>query len=407
MSSARRVPLLALVGFALLASPVGAQETRGPQGDAPLPVCERPARPQRPPGVPPSAEELAEARKRWEALGPEQRAQLAERYRRFQALGEDARRELQERADNLGRLEELLCRRLSEGERARLERLPPPQRAEVMREMVRSELETQGERVLLHLPVDVRERLANATEADRLRHFQQYKLAIRERLSANAVRALGQELELPKEEVQRLLALPDPERIDAALELGKRLGRREVERSGLPKGLTFERWRQIEALPPEEFYHEIARLSDGLRRPPPPHAEAPHPGFELRRALRPSREAILEHAELPPEERVRAIRTSQRPRLTELVRQSGLLDAEQMSQLEALPDGAFYAQVRRIAHERGSRSGAGGPHERRFDGRRGPDPFPGRDAGPRRERHEGARPQPPPPAPRPRPRDGR
>ena len=392
-------PLLA--GAAHGQREVQAQGTLGVQGARP--ICEE-APPRRTADGRPTAEELDATRRRWERLTPEQRAQLAERYERFRAMAPEAREELRERAVNLEALEQRLCRRLTDEERLRLEVLSPARRAEVLGELVRNELETQGERLLWHLPEDLRDRFENASEEDRLLHFKRFKGAVRERMSLSALRTLARELELPREELQGLLALPGPARVEAALELGKRLGRREVEQGGLPAGLTLERWHEIEALPPADFYQEVVRLS-GRPQPfgPPPDAE-PN-ARRLREALRPSREQILEHADLPREERLRAIRVDQRPRLTELVRQSGLLTPAQMAELEAMPDGLFYAEIRRVARERGASGDPSRPHmgprrEGEAGHGAGPDGRP-RHVGPGPRRPDTARPQSPPPRPGP------
>lgn len=346
---------LAVVATLGLGSIVAGTQEGRPAETAQRSACERPWVPSRAGLERLSPQELEGARRRWEALDPESREQLAERFQRFRAMDESARRELHERAQNLERIERHLCRRLTPDEQERLDRLAPAQRAEVLRELVRGELESQGQRLVSHLPVELRERLERADGEGRLRYFQQFKAHVHERMSADAVRSLGHELGLPREEVRALLELPGPARVEAALELGKRLGRRQVEHRGLPHGLTLERWREIEALPPAEFHEAFTRHCGGLRGPEPRREGSGSLDRQLRDALRPTRWQILEHADLSREERFRAIRAEQRLVVTEVLRRSGQLDESQMAVLDAMPDGAFYTQLRRLTRERGPR----------------------------------------------------
>ena len=318
------------------------------------------ALPQGVEGVAAEQEPELTARERWERLSGDERRELRARYERFQRLDERERRELEERRRNLERASERARSALGPEERARLRELPAHKRAELLGELVREELSAAGRRLRAKLPEDLRARIESVPPHERRRLLEEFKRENRGRMTLVAIVDLGRKLGLAPEDVERLRALPEGQRIEKVLELRKLLNARSIEEHGLPQGLSPERWAEIERLQPRDFFEEALRFRESGRwRGEPGAGAGPDDGrairgHEVRRRvveeiLRVMHVAPREHLELaeePPGRRRAELEQRRRERVFELLARSGLLPAEELAELEGLSDGEFAARVR-------------------------------------------------------------
>lgn len=335
---------------------------------------------------------LERARQRWERLSPDDQARYRDRYERYQALGEDERRGLAERARRVHEAKERLRATLSEEMRAKLDGLEPRQRETVINELVQNELRARGARIREKLPADVVERLERARPEERGRILFACQKETREKFAGEAIGRLGRKLGLPEAEIERLKSLPGPERVAAALELGKQSSMREVNESGLPPGVSAAQWNELSALPPNEFFERVRhhhhehdwrgggldhRDKDGreFRRGGPPSLPR-----ELMEALRPSAEDVLRYADLPADERRARIFELRRGRVIAMLAERKMCDEQRLAELGTLDEGALYRRLRELfpRSERPGerRGGRGGPPPDGGDGREPRDPPP-------------------------------
>ncbi|MDP6538004.1 MAG: hypothetical protein QF903_03615 [Planctomycetota bacterium] len=364
----------------------------------------------------------ASARERWQRLSAEEQTLMRERYERFRKMDAKQRRELTERHRRLEHTRRRVEGSLSSKERERLAELSEQARSELVGELVEEELRAQGRRMRAKLPTDLRERFERASPRQRQQFFVEFKEKTLPRMSRRAVTELARALDLGPQEERRIQALPPGERVEMVFELRKRVEAEAVEKDGLPAGLSRDRWEEIASLPPREFY-EVAMRLDRLAHdggPPDPEALLALPEAERRRraadrilhAMRVSPEERLELADLAPKQRREAVEHRRRRRVMEIVRLHGLYADEELTRLEALDDGEFFAATRRLLQAAGPRRRGHRPPPR--DG----DPTAPHDA-PRPRRHpagpNGARPPgadapghrgPPGPAPHPRRQPG-
>ncbi|MCB9914946.1 MAG: DUF3106 domain-containing protein [Planctomycetes bacterium] len=308
------------------------------------------------------AQEGRSARERWEALTPGQRARLEQRFERLQRMEADERAALEQRAERLRSLERRVVDGLSERDRARLMALPPAQRRQLLGELVEAELRERGQRLEAKLPSEVREWLQQTPPQERRQRLEAFKGQVRERTSVAAVEQIARALGFGQAEIERLQRLPLDERMDKVLQLYRRLSQEQIERGGLPNGLSAARWKELDALPPREYLAEIMALrADGLLgdalRPARPveGVELSQLARDLSREVAPDPEARLELAELAPDERKAELARRRRARVAGLIHERGLLTPAQEETLAAMPDGEFFRQVRRLARrvERG------------------------------------------------------
>jgi hypothetical protein len=300
----------------------------------------------RPQTAPPTTSEsaLESAKARWERFTPEQKARAKERYERFLALSAGEREQLLESARRLHERTEAVQKELEDRGGERFKDLDPEKRRALVREMVAEESRTVGARIRGRLPDGVVARLEKARPEDRARYFRNFRIQQRDRVARYAIGSLGKELGLERAEIDRMQALPGPERCAAVLDLRKRLSEKDVRVSGLPPGLTQEEWDRWLELPPEDFFEAIQkyredRIGDRARR------DALR---SLAEALRPRPEELLAMADLAPAERNAKLEAERRARCTQALREGTLLSREEFEALERTSDAEFFRGVRRL-----------------------------------------------------------
>lgn len=352
---------------------------------------------------------LESARQRWERLTPEEQDRMRERYEKLRAMGEAERRDLERRRRHLERVESQLVERLNDRDRARLAALSQDERDRILREMVEDELHVEARRLEEKLPTDWRVRLRNASPEDRARFFQDFKRQVNSEWSPRALEKLGVEFGVPPHEVEAWKRLPIDQQKQKLLELGKRHRREAVREHGLPEGVAPEEWQRLDSLPPDRFFEEAMRMREAQGwEPGRPFLGGPPEGADeawrsearkFRSASRTRPEDRLEFSHLPPDERREQVDRQRRERLLSALRDSGLVEPNELQSMRSMTNGEFWRRARQLNQElslgfgdpRGDRRGD--PRQPRGDGdgppRRGndfggPPPYPpgrGGDAG--------------------------
>lgn len=306
------------------------------------------------------AQSGSSARERWEALSPEQRVRLKERYERFQQLDEKERQALRKRAQELKKAENRILNAMSPKARARLMQQPEEQRRQLLTEMVDAERRSKGRRIEVMLPDDLRRELTRATPEERRVGLEKFKLETRERLSLKIVEETARALGHGQKEINRCMQLPMDERMGKVLEYRKQLTAQQVEESGLPLGWTRERWEKLDSLPPREYFAEIMRLRDAGEFSTPGRPERAEPtvadppqtaGQRLQQLLKVNPQERLDLSHLSPEERTQELDRRRRERAMKMIREEQLITEKQAGILDAMTDGEFFVQVRRVGME--------------------------------------------------------
>ena len=311
----------------------------------------------------------AELRKRFESLSEEQKQALRKRLGQFKELSARQRQELHTQTRQLEDMGRRVYRSLPDRERMRLDSLTPGKRQELLREMALAEVQDMGRRILRKLPEGERKRLEAASPQERQRLLSELRGQMDRRIG-QTIERMAPALGFSEEELRRLNGLPADERRATFLHVVKRRCAQYVERKGLPEGMPTERWERIRRLPPDEFY--LALLN--LRREFPSLAWAVHskggsdPGRatsrlspELQR-LRRAMEVHLDPAERlelagkDRAERQHELHRRQRRRVMAELDGGGYLTSGQRKQLEAVPDEAFFSQVRRFLDSGGDKA---------------------------------------------------
>jgi len=311
-------------------------------------------------------------RARWERLSPEQQARIRKRYESLQKMSSDERAELERRSKRLRKQRERLLKSLSEEERKRLMIQPAERREQLLNEMVEASRRDQGRRIEEKLPQHFREFLQTAPPEQRLKRLQQFKNDTRETLSKRAVENLAAALGYGPAEIARLERLPQEERMATVLRLRKQLTAQQVAADGLPPDFTRERWEALEALPPEEYFREVWSLRQrgelsgvpALERSARDSREEREQLRELNKALHANPRLYVELSELSPKERRTEIDRRRRARVTELLEQSEMLNADQLAALRELPDTQFFGRIRAMTRDRLRQSPRGSRRER-------------------------------------------
>lgn len=345
MRSTNRIAKLSLWGCALLLLCVGLSSA-GWDHSVASPAREAQAAP----------DAKLSARERWEALPADKRARLQQRFERLKGMELEERESLSERASMLRKVEQRVLSGLSEPDRARLMAQKPERRAQLLRELVESELRSRGQRIEAKLPEQVRERLEQASPKERRAKLEQFKRETRERTSGAAVQQIAEALGFGSEEIARLQRLPVEERMDKVLELQARLSKEQVAAMGLPKGLSAERWKELDALTPREYFSQIMALrADGVLAGPASEAggapELQQVGADLSRQLDQDPRERLELSALDPGERRAELDRRRRQRAMRVVREHDVLTPQQLEILEGLSDREFFRQSRRLSQE--------------------------------------------------------
>jgi len=308
---------------------------------------------------------IQSARARWETLSPHEQERLRRRFEQLQKLDPGQREKLRERTQRRHQFETRVRSGLSAEQRARLKDLSPAQRREVISELVDQEMRDKGRRIESKLPRKMREWLRNASPEEREARLERFKSQTRGRISARAVEGLAKALGYGESEIKRLERLPMDERMATVMRLRKQLTAKQLRESGLPRGLTKDRWEALEALPPEEFLREVWRLQSrgilsgviGLPRgfgPGPQTAEHRRRRqilSELRRAMHLNPEQLLELSRLPRAERRLRMIHLRRVQAMEVLRRHDILEPGELKDLDALSDEALLELVRARVQE--------------------------------------------------------
>ncbi len=303
------------------------------------------------------ADALSDARRRFEALAPEEQALIQERWQHYQALPEDEQRELVARAQQVKELRERAERALPSALRSRVQQLSEPRRERILAELAENESARIGARMRAALPPDVVQSLEQARPEDRARFFAQYQRRMRERVTRYMIERLGERLGLAPEEIASLKQQPEDQRAARVLELRQRLTQAEARELGLPPGLTQEQWESWLRLPPEEFFERLAEhvrerllagAEPGIGRGGVRRAGVPGLSLERIRALRRLQEAsqadprdLVELAEETPEVRRDQVEERTRQRCLSILGEGELLGPEELGRWRRMDGVAF------------------------------------------------------------------
>lgn len=306
------------------------------------------------------AEELADLRRRWEELPEAERARLRDRLVELEELPAETQRRIREQASRLDGLARQAYRGLEPQVRERIDRLPAPQRHELLEGMAVAEARDFGARILSKLPAEDRARLEGAGDDERVAYFLELRERTNERI-ARTIPSMAGELGFPPEHVARLESLPPERRREKFLELVQRRTLRAADVYGLPEGIPRGRWELVAELPPEEFYVALLRLRRkfpelGLRPNVRPDRGAGEAHLRLRRAmlLHLDPEEMLSLSHLEGDERAAEVRRRQRERATAVIREERLLPSETAEHLDRWSESRFFFAVRELL---GGRSG--------------------------------------------------
>lgn len=224
------------------------------------------------------------ARSRWERMSPEERERMSRLYSRLRDLSPEERTRMQAQLERMARVRREIEENLPPEFVAKLEKLAPEERREVLREYVGLAIGERAERLRERMPEDFVKKLEGMDPGRRGEMLHDPKAPWREEYADRALGYLGRQLQLPAEEVERIRALPPDAKRDAVFELG----RREMKRRGPPPGVSKEEFESWTNLPPEEC---LRRLRDhgmrGFRGGPggpggPGDHKGPPPGEEHR-----------------------------------------------------------------------------------------------------------------------------
>jgi len=307
---------------------------------------------------------LAGARRRWEALAPDEQARMKARWEHYQALPENEQRELKARAQVVQDLRQRAARRLPVPLRERVQQLPEPQRGQILSELLELEMARIGARMRAVLPPDVVQELERARPDERAKFFADYQVKQRVRVTRYMIERLGKRLGLAPEEIERLKHEPEAQGAARVLELRQRLTQAEGQEFGLPPGLTQEKWQSLLALPPEEFFERLADhvrdrqlagaeagIGSGGARPAGVSAQ----GLPRLRALRRLQEAsqadpadLVELADETPQARREQVAERTRERCLRILSEDQLISSEELEHWRNLNGPAFAGAVEKL-----------------------------------------------------------
>jgi hypothetical protein len=310
-----------------------------------------------------------ESRTRWEQLSTAERAVIRERYAELQKLSPEERAALEVLAERLKERERSVNAALSPEQRAHLAGLPGEERQGLLREHLRDELVSAGERVRVRLPQE----LVETIEAEKplRRPLRVEKLLQRERcLGVPAVRRLGESLGVPADSLGRLESLNAAALEDQALTWRRELIDRSVERLGPPPGLNASAWAELRGASHREFFRRLEALAPPAAYLEPLPAPDADPGVrervqlfsQVQKLAQPTLEERLALAgtSTRPDPKVRdALVAAIRRRVLAFAAEHELFLAEERGELERASDSAFADLVRRFSreHERALRAG--------------------------------------------------
>lgn len=375
------------------------------------------------------------AEERWKSKTEEERRILLDRFEQLRKLSPEDREALRKRAGELEDQRRSLESELDPGVRRNLDDLPPHERSRILREHQIAERRRAGEELREDLDEGPRELLEDLVgrRGGPPRPFDKKRDELRGAFSDKAVKRFGELGDLTPDEQQRLLKLPEPERIREALLIKRTRIQEATAKVGLPEGVSEEQWEKMLEEPSVERFLKKARKRgfdehlglgrfdiperDGRKGPGGPDSErgpragpdaerdpsrgpggpprrgpkgGPGPegsevksnGFrELADVLRPTLEDRLATSELPEEDRRQAMSKRLQERAAAFLEGHAILTDEEREALAELSPDAYVGFLAELVRERRGL----GPHgsKDRDKGKRA-DPGRGKDSGPRR-----------------------
>jgi hypothetical protein len=297
---------------------------------------------------------------RWNRLTPDVQARMRARFDRYQALSDEDQQALAARTRRIQARAELYYTLFSPEERARLDRLTPEKKREILIALATEEEEEQAVRLRGSLPPELAVTVGEARPEHRRAILDELKRRQEEQLGP-AIERFGLELGMDAKVVDRLKRLPIDQRKRKFLELAKTLSTEHITERELPPGLTASRWEIMRELEPEEFFAALMRLRavhpevawlPGDERAAPrehgPYEELRQTMARIRAAGRLSEEDLLGLTSLPPDERRAEQTRMRRERGTALLRAEDLLSSARLDELEAMSDEAYFDFVREL-----------------------------------------------------------
>jgi len=348
----------------------------------------------------------AHARERWEALTPSEQAIYFERFERLRGLPPEERQALLDRAADLERRKRELFEELSAESKRRLAALSDERRELILREYFDECERVRGLRLREQLPPEFLERLESVPPGERRVLMREFHRELKERAGVRMLGTMRREMALSPERLSELSKLPENDRRRAMLELKRESIRERIELKGLPPGVSAEEWKELDALPFDEFFmrwghRREGRIGEerhpGMRGPEGPRggrdAGGPRgprlqrrgdrherfgpskgPGMrgklidDLFRLAHPDLNDLLEHADVPPGQRRAAVTDQVRARVLKYLDANPGLQPEELERLRGLPAKDFVREIRSLLGEargdRWSRSDADGSPRR-------------------------------------------
>lgn len=331
-------------------------------------------------------------RERWEKLSHEERERMRERFDALQRMSPEERRGVVERFERMRELEHGARERLSSERERELSTLDDHGRREALRGMLEREFSERGRAMRELLPPQLREKLERASPQEREQMLDQFRGQVRRDRLEHVLRDLGRRLDLQRNEIERVRALPETERERELLGLERRAIEHELETRGLPPWLERAEWDAWRALDTPQFierWHARTRevgfkrfdkgavpQADPRQRPGGLHPRRLEPE-RLREAferLHPDPRWFAELSRLDLKTRRETIDARMRERALEFFeRAPDLIEPQALERLKQLQGREFFDQLRDRLHELAPPPPPGeGPH-----GPRLPDLIPG------------------------------
>lgn len=308
---------------------------------------------------------------RWQRATPEERQRLRSCYEELRRLGPEARSQLRERQAVLRQVMKRILRQLPPEQVRALEALPPEARERVRAELLRGFLEERGQLLRDSLPAEVEEAMRRApTVQERAAILGRFMLERRDSFRSGGLGRLSSDLELTPAETAELQRLPERERLEAAMRLRRRWVEDKVVKRGLPGGMPPETWERMQSLGNQEFFEELRPwvgrgMFEGLGAAREPRARPGAPGapgtdarrpsredqlllLQLRRAMRPDPQRLLELSHLRPVERRAEVERRVRAAVLEVLRGQRGADSEPYRRLSGLQGLEFRRELERL-----------------------------------------------------------
>ena len=331
----------------------------------------------------------AHARERWKAMTPSEQAIYYERFKQLRGLPPEERQALEDRAAELERRKLELFEELSLESKRRLAALPQERRELILREYFDECERVRGLRLRFQMPAEFLERLESVPPRERRVLMREFHREMKERAGERMLGTMRREMELSPEKLNELSKLPENDRRRAMLELKRQSIRDRIQLQGLPPGVSTDEWKELDALPFDEFFmrwghRREGRMGEerrpGIRRPegPPgirdgggprgPGGQGPErkgdrhdrfgpskgPGMrgklidDLFRLAHPDLDDLLDNADVPPEQRRGAVSDLVRARCLKYLDASPVLQPEELKRLRMLPAHDFVREIRSL-----------------------------------------------------------